>query len=248
MNEARNVVGHDDRSAEAEVLGGEELEPDEGVGQELAGEEVAGARGLAVVHAGGALPDGHEELRRDLLAVVPGGVGPAEGPVDPGDGAVGVAGAVLDVDEGGEVVLVGVAAAVAVLLEDVEVVVVGDDADGHLPVDLEPLGALPPLVQADLRQHLLVPPPPPHHPLLVEHAHERLLGVYQVGVDGREVEHRHARLRQQHEPLVRVVQQRVRQQPPLRLHQVHVPPRHVLHAGDPEKMDMMIIYIYNTEI
>lgn len=107
----------------------------------------------SIVVAVGTGPEPLEQFNVDVIPDEAGRVGPAPGPVDPGEGPVGVGGGEFDPDEGGEVVLVHVAGGRAEFVEDGEEFVVGDDLGGEGAVDLEPLGALAPLVEVDSGPH-----------------------------------------------------------------------------------------------
>jgi hypothetical protein len=113
-----------------------------------------------------------------------------------------------------------------VLAERGEVGLVGDHLHGEVPVHLEPLRALAPPRHADVvavREQRVVPRR--GH----EAVHEAGGGAREDGVDGRQVVERDARLGEQSEALVPEVQQRVRQEPALRLQQAHASPHRFLH-------------------
>lgn len=124
--------------------------------------------------------------------------------------------------------LVSVAGVLAELLEHREVLGVGDDLDSEVPVDLEPLRPFTPVAQGDLRVHVGAVPAVPHRARDVKDLHEGLGGAHEVGVDGGEVEQGDARFRQEDEPLVRDVEEGVRQEAALGFHHVDVSPLHLL--------------------
>jgi hypothetical protein len=181
---------------------------------------------VAVVEAGeaNALLRGGEPLE-ERLADVPGAergrVRAAAGPVDPGDAAVGDAPRRLEGEHGGQVVLVRVAGRAAVLLELGVVAAVGD---GEVAVQLEPLRALAPLVAPHLGGQAGAVAAAAVRARVVEGADEAVAGAGEVGVRHGEGEERHARLGEQHEAVVPRVQQRVRQQPPLRVADARLAP------------------------
>ena len=215
--------------AKTHHLGRESQEPGERVGQKLPREEEADVGGPAVVRARGAAPEPPEEVDGDLHPVEPRRVWAAAGPVDPRQAPVGGRRRLPDVEERRQVVLVGVAAPAAEAPEDREVDAVGDDVGGEAPVQVEPLGALAPLRRGHDGAHAAVVAAAPRRAGLVVGLEEHLGGVDEVRVDGGEVEERDVRLREEDEAGVGgVVQQRVRQQPALRLHHAHVAPFHLL--------------------
>jgi len=108
---------------------------------------------------------------------------------------------------------------------------VGEDADGHVPADLEPLRAFPPLWQPDGRRHPAVVPAAALLGLHVVHLHEAVPRAHQVVAHRREALHRDAALGEEHEPLVREVEKRVRQQPLLRVQQRYGAPRGLLEVA-----------------
>lgn len=154
-------------------------------------------------------PQRLQELLRDLGPHELRGVGPAPGPVHPRQGAIRVPLPQLDADEGGKVVLVGVTGAGAVLMEDREVGAVRDDLDGKGPVHLEPLGALAPLGEGDLREHEGAVAAAAYHAGVVIGHDVVEGGVEEVRVDGGEVEEGDAGLGEEDEALVRDVQEGV---------------------------------------
>ncbi|GJN37570.1 hypothetical protein PR202_gb26541 [Eleusine coracana subsp. coracana] len=132
----------------------------------------------------------------------------------------------------GQVVLVDEALlpAHAEVAERLEAGVLGDGLEREGPVHLEPLRALAPLGQADVAAREEGPVPGPAAAVLVA-VHEAGGGARQERVHGREVVDRDARLREEREPLVAQVQQRVREEPTLRFHQARVAPFRPLHAS-----------------
>ncbi|KAB8079834.1 hypothetical protein EE612_000106, partial [Oryza sativa] len=216
-------------SAEAHNLGSQVEQRAKRVRRELAREHEADVTGRAVVGAvGGAAPHLPQKLLGDVPCAVAPRVRRPRPPLHVRERPVGVAAPPEKAHQRRDVVLVD--DAVPASPERREVGLVGDDLDGEGAVHLEPLGALAPLRLRDVvgREHVL--PVPRHGAVVVEAVDEAVVGARQVRVHGGEVEDWDARLGQQREPLVRHVQQCVRQQPPLRLYQVRVAPGRLLHA------------------
>jgi hypothetical protein len=219
-------------SAVSEQLGCEAEQRAQRAGRELPGEQEAHLRRLAVVGAVALVLPGRREPSEERLVHVllpeRGRVRAAAGPVHPRDAPVGDPRGGLDGQHRGQVVLVHVARRPAVVPELGVVAAVGDDADGEVAVQLEPLRALAELPGGHLGAQPGAVPAPAVRAWVVERAHEALPRPRQVAVHRREAVERHARLGEQHEALVRRVQQRVRQQPPLRVaHARLAPPSHL---------------------
>lgn len=218
-------------SPEAENLGGELQERRQGARGELPREEEAEGRRLAVVEAPLTLEHAPEEPLGDVGVAKRRRMSAAAGPVNPGHAPVGQPLGHLDVQHGGEVVLVNVAVGAAELLELGVVGGVLDDGDGGSPVNFKPLGALPPLGEVDFRGHTGVVAAPPEGPVVVEAADEAVVGPQEVPVDQAEVDQRDAGLREEDEPLVGDVQEGVRQEPPLGVAHAHLPPHRLLQIS-----------------
>lgn len=86
--------------------------------------------------------------------------------------------------------------------EEREILTVGDDGERDQAVHVEPLGALPPLREGDGGAHFGVVAATARGPRAVERFDEGGRGAGEVGVDGREVEERDARFREEEEVVV----------------------------------------------
>jgi hypothetical protein len=222
-------------SPKAHDLGSQAQQRLERVRRELARKQAADPGAGAVVEAAVAavLPDPVEQLLRHLRPVVGVRVHPLRPlPVRVREAPVGVARPPQQVEQRRQVVLVGEAAPPpdAEVAEHLDVGLVADDLERQGPVHLEPLRALAPVLDRDvgaLGEEPVVARAAVAVPVAV---HEAGGGAGEEGVDGGEVVDGDARLGQQHEALVAVVQERARQQPALCLHQAHVPPLRFLHT------------------
>ncbi|PKA54256.1 hypothetical protein AXF42_Ash000089 [Apostasia shenzhenica] len=130
----------------------------------------------------------------------------------------------FDVEHGGEVVLIHITRRLAEIPENWVVLRVPNNADREPPVDLEPLRALAPLSEVDQRRHFPIVPPSPVGAGIVERTHEAVPRSLQVAVDYAEVVEGYARLGEKNEPLVGEIEQRVCQEPPLRIAHAHLSP------------------------
>lgn len=86
---------------------------------------------------------------------------------------------------------------------------VGNDADGEVSVEFEPLRAFSPVGEFDVGLHLGVVAASAGTSRVVKGAEEAEIGVYEIGVDGREVEERNAGFGKEDESLVGQVEKRV---------------------------------------
>ncbi|PKA54109.1 hypothetical protein AXF42_Ash018119 [Apostasia shenzhenica] len=178
-----------------------------------------------VILADGAAPHPLQQLDGDRLAEKPRRMGAAGGPVDPREAPVGGKGAEADGGHGGQVVLVGEAvAAAAGAAEDGEEEVVGNDVEGEVAAELEPLGALAPEARGNDASHEGAVAAAALGAGIVVDVEEGGGGVEEVGVDGGEVEERDAGLGEEDEALVREVEEGVGQQAALRLHHAQSSP------------------------
>nr|ACG38092.1 hypothetical protein [Zea mays] len=223
------------RSPEPHDLGRQPEQRLERVRRELAREQVADASPGAVVEAPPAafLPDLPDPLLRHLVRAVGVRV-PVDGPlpVRVRERAVGVAAAPpQQAHQRRQVVLVDEALPPphAKVAERREAGAVRDGLQRQRAVHLEPLRALAPPRQRDVAGGEEGPVARPAAAVLVA-VHEAGVGAGQEGVHGGEVVHRDARLGEEREPLVAQVQERVCQEPPLRLHQARVAPFLYLRA------------------
>lgn len=77
-----------------------------------------------------------------------------------------------------------------------------DDLHCEFPRDLKPLGALPPLLKADLGHHARRVPPSPVHAWVIKHLYVAVRNAGERGVDVAEIIQGNATFRQQNEALI----------------------------------------------
>lgn len=105
--------------------------------------------------------------------------------------------------------LVGVTTPTAMFLEQWEVSVVGDNGDSYFTVDLEPLRAFSPLAAGNDWGHTSVVAATTCWSRKIVEVYKRVLRVYEVRVNGGEVEERYVCFREEDETLVCCVEQSV---------------------------------------
>lgn len=138
------------------------------------GEEEAGGGGPTVVTAVVPLDHPPQEILRHVGPPERGWMGTTPGPVDPRETPISKEGSRSYRQHSGEIVLVHVACRPAELLELGVVDAVLHNAHGKPPVDLEPLGPLPPLSEVHLRAHAGVIPAPTIRPGVIKCPHKAI--------------------------------------------------------------------------
>lgn len=113
-------------------------------------------------------------------------------PIDPRKTPIGVQRAEAHGDHSGQIMLVDVAGRVAEATEDWEEAVVGDDLDGELAAEFEPLGAFAPVGCRDDWVHVAVVAAAAVGGGAVVGFDEGGGGVEKIGVDGGKIEERDA--------------------------------------------------------
>ncbi|KAH0449721.1 hypothetical protein IEQ34_020413 [Dendrobium chrysotoxum] len=131
----------------------------------------------------------------------------------------------------GQIMLVDVAGRVAKAPEDGEEAVVGDDLDGELAAELEPLGAFAPARGGDGWEHMGVVAAAAVGSGIVVGFDEGGGGVEEVGVDGGEVEERDAGFGEEDESFVGEVEEGVCEETAFCFHHVQCSPFHHLHMA-----------------
>lgn len=125
---------------------------------------------------------------------------------------------------GGDVVLVHIAIRLAKIAKLGIVLRVWHDEDGVFSTDFEPLGTFPPLLDCNFRLHVGVVSPSTKGPGIVKRTDKTGPGVDHMVVEHCEVEYWYATFWEKYKSLVWKVQQRVCQQPPLRIAHRHFTP------------------------
>lgn len=115
-------------------------------------------------------------------------VGPAPGPINPRNRPIRIQTPVQNIHQRRQVMLVVVARRAAEVAEYAVILGVGDDGEGEGAVELEPLGALAPLLDGYVGPHAGVVAAPTHFAWVVEGAQEAVVGAHEVGVGGGEVD------------------------------------------------------------
>jgi hypothetical protein len=114
-------------------------------------------------------------------------VGTTSGPINPGNTPIGKRIRFLNIKHGWKVVLINITSRAAKVAEFRIIEGVIDDGYSKFTIDLEPLGALPPLGEVDLWNHIGVVAALAVWTRVIEDVHETVVRACEVIVGGVEV-------------------------------------------------------------